>query len=209
MLANRCREFLLSRDYLVEILHLYPNLKDLNPLLTVINEAGSIIMVGPCYIDTYPADTVYLLEELEKNHSVLHGQTLYGIIQGGMPYVHTHESGLKMLELFARENGLRYKGGFVIGMGAMLNGRPLSKLLNGKRAEKMFGRFLENVAKQENSPAALYHEAQLKMPGLVYWLMAKIMNRKIEKERREKQGDQKKSPYDNPGLDDQTIDCKR
>lgn len=199
MLANRCREFLLSRDYLVEILHLYPNLKDLNPLLTAINEAGSIIMVGPCYIDTYPADTVYLLEELEKNHSVLHGQTLYGIIQGGMPYVHTHESGLKMLELFARENGLLYKGGFVIGMGAMLNGQPLSKLLNGKKAEKIFVRFLENVAKQENSPAALYHEAQLKMPGLVYCLMAKMMNRRIDKERRLKQGEQVKSPYDNPG----------
>lgn len=215
MLANHCREFLLSRYYLVKITHLYPNLKDLSPVHAAINEAESIIMIGPCYINTYPADTVYLLEELEKNQNNLHGQCLYAVIQGGMPYVHTHESGLKMLELFAGENGLCYKGGFVVGMGAMLNGQPLSKLLNGKKAEKMFGRFLENVARQEKSPAALYHEAQLKMPGLIYCIMAKIMNRKIEKERREKQGDQKKSPYENPGLDlrhngkDRTIDCKR
>ncbi|WP_303869109.1 hypothetical protein [Acetobacterium wieringae] len=213
MLANRCWEFLLSRDYRVEILHLYPNLKDLSPLFAAINEAESIIMVGPCYINTYPADTVYLLEELEKNQDILHGQCLYAVIQGGMPYVHTHESGLKMMELFARENGLCYNGGFVVGMGAMLNGQPLSKLINGKSTEKKFDRFLENVAKQEDSPATLYHEAQLKMPGLVYCIMAKIMNRKIEKERREKQGDSKKSPYDNHGLDlyhskkDRTIDC--
>lgn len=202
MLANRCREFLATRNYLVEILHLYPNLKNLSPLVAAINEAHSIIMVGPCYINTYPADTVYLLEELEKNRDNLHGQNLYGIIQGGMPYVHTHESGLKMLELFAGENGLSYKGGFVIGMGAMLNGQPLDKLLNGKKAAKEFALFLENVANQDNSPPDRYHQAQLKMPGVVYCLMAKIMNRKIDKERREKGiGDQAKSPYDSPGID--------
>ncbi|MDO9493228.1 hypothetical protein [Acetobacterium sp.] len=198
MLANRCREFLSTRDYLVEILHLYPNLKDLSPLLTAINEAESIIMVGPSYIDTYPADTFYLLEELEKNRDILHGQDLYGIIQGGMPYVHTHESGLKMLELFAGENELSYKGGFVIGMGAMLNGQPLDKLLNGKKAASGFEQFLKNVAKQESSPPSLYYQAQLKIPGLAYWFMATLMNRKIDKDRREKGiGDQAKSPYDN------------
>lgn len=198
MLANRCKEFLGSRNCQVEILHLYPNLQNLSPILTAIGEAQVIIMVGPCYIDTYPADTVYLLEALEKKREVLHGQNLYGIIQGGMPYVHTHESGLKMLELFAGENGLCYKGGFVIGMGAMLNGQPLNKLLNGKKAEKGFKLFLENIANQQNSPPELYHEAQLKMPGVIYWLMATIMNHRIDKERREKgMGDQAKNPYDN------------
>lgn len=201
MLANHCKEFLLARNCQVEILHLYPNLKNLSPLLVAIGEAQLIIMVGPCYIDTYPADTIYLLEALEKNSEVLHGQDLYGIIQGGMPYVHTHESGLKMLELFARENGLCYQGGFVIGMGAMLNGQPLNKLLNGKKVEKEFELFLENIANQENSPPELYHRAQLKMPGVIYWFMAAIMNRRIDKERREKGiGNEIKSPYDNVGV---------
>ena len=169
--------------------------------MAAIRESESIIMVGPCYIDTYPADTVYLLEQLEINRDVLHGQDLYGVIQGGMPYVHTHESGLKMLELFAGENDLNYKGGFVIGMGAMLNGQPLDKLLNGKKVEQGFEHFLDNVAKRLNSPPDLYYQAQLKMPGLVYWLMAKMMNRKIDKDRREKGiGDQAQSPYDNAGI---------
>ncbi|MCG2728669.1 MAG: NAD(P)H-dependent oxidoreductase [Acetobacterium sp.] len=197
MLTNRCQNYLIEQNYLVEIFHLYPNLKDLKPLFEAIKESQTILMVGPCYIDTYPADTVYLLEELQKDNEVLHGQNLYGIIQGGMPYVHTHESGLKMLKLFAQENNLSYKGGFVIGMGAMLNGQPLDKLINGKKVEKCFSLFMEHLAKEESSPASLYDEAQLKMPGMVYWLMAKAMNRKIDKLRKEKGiGDHQKSPYE-------------
>ena len=92
-------------------------------------------------------------------------RTFMGSFRAACPMFITHESGLKMLELFAGENGLCYKGGFVIGMGAMLNGQPLNKLLNGKKAEKGFKLFLENIANQQNSPPELYHEAQLKMPG--------------------------------------------
>lgn len=197
MLAKRCCEFLITQDYAAEIIHLYPHLKDLTPLFNAIRGAQTILMAGPCYIDTYPADTVYLLEQIQKNQEVLHGQNLYGIIQGGMPYVHTHESGLKMLELFALENDLNYKGGFVIGMGAMLNGQPLDKLLNGKKAEQCFSLFMDHLSKEENSPAVLYYNAQLRMPGIVYLLMAKTMNRKIDKDRREKGiGDHQKSPYE-------------
>lgn len=197
MLANRCWNFLIDQDYTAEVFHLYPNLKDLKPIFESIKESGTILMIGSCYINTYPADTVYLLEELQKNNEVLQGQNFYGIIQGGMPYVHTHESGLKMLELFARENGLSYKGGFVIGMGAMLNGQPLDKLINGKKAEKYFSLFMEHLLKEEISPSILYHDAELKMPGMVYWLMAKAMNRKIDKFRREKGiEDYQKSPYE-------------
>lgn len=201
MLANRCCEFLITHDYSPKILHLYPNLKDLKPLLETIKESQTILMIGPCYINTYPADTVYLLEEIQKNMEILHGQNLYGIIQGGMPYVHTHESGLKMLELFVLENNLKYKGGFVVGMGAMLNGQPLDKLINGKKAENGFSLFLEHLSKEENSPEALYSDAQLKMPGMVYWLMAKAMNRKIDKDRRKKGiEDHQKSPYEDMNL---------
>lgn len=197
MLANRCLDFLNKHDQQPEIMHLYPNLKDLSPLLNAINESSTIIMVGPCYIDCYPADTVYLLEQIARNKEILHGQNLYGIIQGGMPTVHTHESGLKMLELFAFENNISYKGGFVIGLGAMLNGQTLDHLPNGKKVEVQLKRFLDHIAKGENSPPALYHDAQLKMPSIVYWFMAKGMNRRIDKDRREKGiDDGQPSPYD-------------
>ncbi|MEL7609720.1 MAG: hypothetical protein AAGU74_09460 [Bacillota bacterium] len=52
-------------------------------------------------------------------------------IQGGMPYVHTHESGLLMLKAFANKCDVRYKGGFVMGDGAMLNGQPIGPKKHG------------------------------------------------------------------------------
>lgn len=197
MLAHRCQEFLEKGNNHVTLMHLYAHLNDLDSVLTGINESKTIMMIGPCYIDTYPADTMYLLEAMEKNQEILHGQDLYGIIQGGMPYVHTHESGLRTLACFASENNLNYQGGFVIGLGAMLNGQSLDKLPNGKKVEKQFELFLNHVSKDEASPKSLYDEAQLKMPGWVYGMMAKAMNRKIDRECR-KMGirDNEKSPYD-------------
>lgn len=197
MLAQRCESFLKKRNTDTQIINLYPNLKDLNPLFSAISEVKTIMMIGPCYIDTYPADTTFLLEEMKKNRNILHGQALYGIIQGGMPYVHTHESGLKMLEIFAQENDLNYKGGFVIGLGAMLNGQSLDKLPNGKKVEKQFELFLNQVANEAIAPALYYQQAQIKMPGFVYGIMAKAMNKKIDQERR-KMGvsDNEKNPYD-------------
>jgi len=196
MLGNLCLSFLSEREYQGELIHLYPHLKDLSQILNAIDGADTVIMVGPCYINTYPADTVYLLEEIIKHKTILHGQSLYGIIQGGMPYVHTHESGVKMLELFSKECNITYKGGFVIGLGAMLNGQSLDKLLNGKKANRFFNEFLNHVAKGENSPSELYGKAQLKLPGIVYRVMANQMNKMIDTGLREKGIDvTQPSPY--------------
>ena len=70
---------------------------------------------------------------------------------------------LKMLKLFCEECGLNYKGGFVIGLGAMLNGQSLDKLINGKKTNRIFKEFLNHIANGENSPSVMYENAQLKM----------------------------------------------
>jgi len=196
MLAKLCQEFLNEKEHQAKIINLYPNLKDMSPILKGINKSDTIIMIGPCYVNSFPADTVNLLEQVIKNKDILHGQNLYGIIQGGMPYIHTHESGLKMLELFSRDCNITYKGGFVIGLGAMLNGQPLEKLPNGKKVKRLFNTFLNNSANGDNSPQELYHSAQIKMPGIIYRYMAKATNKRIDKECREKSiGNSQHSPY--------------
>ena len=64
----------------VNIMHLYDYLKDMQPIFDAVNAADTIVISGPCYTNTYPADTTRLLEELAVRPDILHGQNLYGII---------------------------------------------------------------------------------------------------------------------------------
>lgn len=182
VLASKCREYLESKGHRVELLHLYPNLNRPDSLHQAVKAADTLILSGPSYINTYPADTMAFLEMLSSHKELLHGQDLYGMIQGGMPYVHTHESGLMLLEIFGRKCNMNYKGGFVMGMGAMLDGRPLEKLINAKKVIRQLGIFFEHIEKGETSPARVYQAAQLKIPGFVYRIMAAAVNQSMDKE---------------------------
>ena len=160
---------------------LYSSQNDMRVIFDAVNAADTIVICGPCYVNTYPADTTRLLEELAGQPGILHDQNLYGIIQGGMPYAHTHSSGLNMLRIFAKKTSIKYQGGFVMGMGALLDGKPLGKLLNGKKVEKQFSIFCKNIHNGEQSPDSVYEAALLKIPAFVTRILAASMNRKIDK----------------------------
>ncbi|WP_326513804.1 NAD(P)H-dependent oxidoreductase [Clostridium intestinale] len=180
LLGKMCSEYLLNKSYECQLLHLYSSLNNIDKPYESINNADTIIISGPCYINTYPADMIDFLEKVSRNKEILHGQSIYGIIQGGMPYAHTHESGLKMLEIFGKKCGLNFKGGFVMGMGALVNGGPLNKLPNSKKFIKQLNVFFEHISRDEISLSEVYKEAQFKMPSLVYKIMSVTMNRKID-----------------------------
>lgn len=182
MLASMCKEALMNNKQQPIIVDLYIHLNNIDKILNKIKEADAIIFCGPCYINQFPADTIYLLESIMKNPNALHGQSVYGIIQGGMPYVHTHVSGLRTLELFCEESNLNYKGGFVMGLGAYLNGKSIDNLPNGKKMKKCFDVFLNHIANGERSPDCVYERAQLKLPGVIYQFLARRMNKSINKD---------------------------
>jgi multimeric flavodoxin WrbA len=163
-------------------MHLYPNLNNPEKIREAVDHADTLVIGGPCYVNTYPADTIALLEDLTGHREVLHGQNMYGIIQGGMPYPHTHESGLSLLEMFCKKSGLTYKGGFVMGLGAMLNGQPITKLPNSKKVIRQLQVFFDHIDKGEDSPKQVYQVAGFKVPSIVYRIMAGTMNRKIDKD---------------------------
>jgi multimeric flavodoxin WrbA len=196
MLISRCRDYLEGRGNSVTVMELYTNLNHLEQIVQEAAKADTVLFCGPSYINTYPADVYALLEELYARREVLHGQKIYGIIQGGMPYPHTHENGLKALELFAKKAGLRYMGGFVMGMGAMLNGQPVEKLLNAKKVIPQLNLFFDHVEKGEESPRQVYCNSLLRLPGPGWRLMARIANRMIDKDLKKHGIDSKKpSPY--------------
>ena len=180
MLA-KCTDYLEEHRHSVQNTNLYSHLRDFQPILELVSKADTLILSGPCYANTYPADTVRLLEELALRPEILHGQKLYGIIQGGMPYAHTHVSGLNMLKVFASKEKVNYQGGFVMGFGAMLDGQPLSKLPNGKKVERQMDIFCEHIHNGTISPDSVYEESILKIPRIAKWLLVKVMNRKIDK----------------------------
>lgn len=196
MLAKMCQEHLILKGKTADVIDLYSHLNDIDKVLKRIDKADTIIMSGPCYIDHFPADTIYLLEQINEHPEILHKQSMYGVIQGGMPYVHTHESGVKTLELFCEDCNITYKGSFVMGLGAMLNGQSLDKLINGKKVKKHYMIFLNNIVNDEFSPKALYKKAQIKVPSFIYKFLSKDMNTKINKELAEKGIDYlQPSPY--------------
>ena len=165
----------------VRIIHLYSHLNELDKIMDAVSTADTIVISGPCYTNTYPADTIRLLEELAARPDILRGKNLYGIIQGGMPYAHTHVSGLNMLRVFSRKAKIQYQGGFIMGMGAMLDGKPVNKLLNGKKVQRQLMIFFKHIHNGEESPDSVYEASMLKMPGFVFKLLAKLMNIKINR----------------------------
>lgn len=196
MLAQRALEALQQKGHRVTLLHLYPHLNQLDALLQAVGGRDTVLFSGPCYINTYPADTTALLLALADRPDLLHGQQVYGIIQGGMPYIHTHACGLELLRLFCARCGLRYQGGFVLGMGAMLDGQPLEKLPNGRAAARQFSAFVACIHRGEEAPMALSEQARFQAPRFVIRLLALVANRRIDSGLRKRGIDANRpSPY--------------
>lgn len=176
MFCKTCEDYLGG-----EICQLYSDINSVEWLMPKIDAAEIIIIAGPCYINTYTAQVIYLLEQIAKHLDICHGQKVYGIINGGMPYVHTHESGLKMLRLFCKDCDMLYQGGFVMGMAPMLNGKSLENHINAKKIVPAFSEFLEHVKKGEESPDKLYYNVEMKVPSIMARFLTFRMCQKINK----------------------------
>ncbi len=196
MLANYFAERISSDTNHTDVYDLYTYLDKMDILLNRIKESDCIVLIGPSYVDTYPADTINLLMSMAEGEGVLHGQSLYGFIQGGMPYIHTHEHGIKLLENFAEDNSVVFKGGFVMGGGAYLNGQPLEKIMGANKMVPVVNAFIENIKKNETSSEELYKNAAMKIPCFIARLLAFSLSRSIKKDLTSKGIDYKvKSPY--------------
>lgn len=196
MLAQYIKGKLEAKGHTVEVLLLYSYLSREQELLEKIRECDTMIMVGPSYTNTYPAHTIWLLEKMANAKGVLHGQNMYGMIQGGMPYVHTHESGLRMLQVFAADNQVTYKGGFVMGGGAMLDGKNLSHVINARTIVPAVNEFIRKIGTNQAVERELYLNTEMKIKGLMARTLAFFLSYHIKKDYEKKGIDYKaESPY--------------
>lgn len=157
-----------------------PQKGELDELILAMRQVATIVISGPCYINTYPARLIELLEaaSLAGRFS---GQKLYGIINGGMPYIHTHRHGLTCLQLFAEQNHLLWQGGFVLGGGAILDGRPLERHMNRKKIVPAFDQFIRHIAEGHPSHNSLYEKAQSPPGKIITGIIARLLTFRVEK----------------------------
>ncbi len=151
-----------------------PQKGSLDDMVRAMQGSKTIVISGPCYINTYPARLIELLETAAQVGGFSR-QKLYGIINGGMPYMHTHRHGLASLRLFAEQNDLTWMGGFVLGGGAMLDGQPLEKHMSHRKVVPAFDRFIQHIAEGAQSPDSLYEQAQLAPGKLVTRIFAHLL----------------------------------
>lgn len=178
-LLKYSKEYIESK-YLVEQVSVYTD--ETKRIISSCLESKMIIFIGPCYINTFPAETFSLLEKLTSVKDRMKDQLVYAVIQGGMPYVHTHYSGLQAVSLFCKESRIRYMGGFVLGGGAMMNGQDFDVLPNSKKTQKYFYMFLKNVVDKEYIDDQIYQKVELKLPVIGWRILAKILNRELKKQ---------------------------
>lgn len=160
-----------------------PQKGSLDDLVLTMQKVETIVISGPCYINTYPARLIELLETAAQVGG-FSGQKLYGIINGGMPYIHTHQHGLASLRLFAEQNDLTWMGGFVLGGGAMLDGQPLEKHMSHRKVVPAFDQFIQHIAKGAPSPDSLYEQAQPAPGKLVTRIFAHLLTFMVVKKLR-------------------------
>ena len=157
-----------------------PQRGPLNELILAMQKSETIIISCPCYINTYPARLIELLE-MASLAGGFTGQKLYGIVNGGMPYMQTHQHGLACLRIFAEQNNLLWQGGFVLGVGAMLDGKPLETHLNHKKVVPAFDRFVKYIEAGIPSPDSLYEQAQPAPGKLVTRIFARLLTNMVVK----------------------------
>ncbi|WP_455683802.1 hypothetical protein [Thomasclavelia sp.] len=175
-------DLLKDMDERVHVVTITTALHEYDKFCQLIKRSHTLVIIGPCYINTYPADVFLLLKYLQSKPELFHGQKIYGLIQGGMPYIHTHVSGLRSLELFAKSMNLSYCGGFVLGMGALLNGRSLNKLPHGKRVKRQLTKFYQSILEGTKQSIELCESAELHIPIWITKILCRKMNNKLLRE---------------------------
>lgn len=163
---------------------LLPNGGNTEEVLEAVQSSEAIVLIGPCYLNTWPAEVIGFLTRA-KNAEVFWEKTVYGFIQGGMPYPHTHEPALRTLQFFCEDAGAHYLGGFVMGGGAILDGRDLSQIVGAKTMVPAVDAFIARVRQRTEAPANLYKEAAMPMPAPVVHLLSFFMNRSLKKQMRD------------------------
>ena len=99
-------------------------------LLTKVEEASTIILAFPLYVDCLPAGVIKALEIIadhRKSKNIREKQRFAIIINCGFPETQHNNTAVAICKIFSREVGFEWKGALSLGMGGAIGGRSLEE----------------------------------------------------------------------------------
>ncbi len=97
--------------------------------LAKVTASDLLVVAAPLYVDGLPAALTRALAALSA-HRQAGGQLpgrVVGLLNCGYPEASHSRSAMRLLRIFARENGLQWAGGLAMGAGEVLHGRPIGE----------------------------------------------------------------------------------
>ena len=117
-----------------EKVYIYPSVKSdkgRENLLAAIDRSDILILVFPLYVDSLPSLVIRAMELIAEHRKKITNpkkQMFAAITNCGFPEAHQTDTALSICRRFAQEIGMEWLGGLGLGMGGVVNGKPLEKL---------------------------------------------------------------------------------
>ncbi len=112
-----------------------PDRARLDEIAEAVEAADLVVIAAPLYVDCVPAQLTRVLEDLAERRRAAKASEpvetrepspgLTVILNCGFPEAHHNNTALRIYETFARQAGMTWLGGVGMGMGEMLDRRPL------------------------------------------------------------------------------------
>lgn len=98
-------------------------------IINKIYESDNVILAFPLYVDSPTSKTLEFFEYISENRINLSNKNLYVIINCGFLEYEHNETALRIVKCFCKNNGINYKGSFLIGAGEII-GKKNDILIN-------------------------------------------------------------------------------
>lgn len=189
-LGNYLLQNLHEKGYICDKLHILTVFKnDIEELLSKVNDTDLLIISFPLYVDSLPSPLIRALELIGENRREKRNtkkQRLIAIANNGFPESFHNYTALNICKNFADKAGFQWLGGFAVGSGAAINGRPIEQL-GGMTRNKVaaLDMAVEAIAKDSSIPPIAFELMSSKLiPTPLYTFIAnqgwKVQSKKFE-----------------------------
>lgn len=96
-------------------------------LVGAVAAADLVVLSFPLYVDSTPAAVIRAMELIARRRDGTRSTPFVAVVNNGFLEASPDDIVLRICRLFARDAGLEWRGGLVLGGGPAINGLPLSE----------------------------------------------------------------------------------